>query len=341
MTEIILLVILLAGIAIILYDRFRPKETAPDQSIIMIQQQLDALRGQVSERLDNNAAVMQKSSSSLNERLDNAARVISDVHRELGKVHTTVEAVKDIKDILKAPKLRGGFGEFFLEDLLSQMLPAKHVTAQYEFKNREKVDAVIHLGERLVPVDSKFPLENFQKAVGLENDTERRQAQSQFIRDVRKHIDAVAKYIRPDEGTYDFALMYIPSENIYYEIAVKNEWGKEDRPILNEAVAKKVIPVSPNTLYTYLVTVVMGLRGMAVGKRAQYVIGQIGRLQKEFSVFNDEFSKLGRQIEMAKSTFDRADKKAGQINDKFNQVASVDSDADTIESGPTIPTLPN
>ncbi|MBI2346116.1 MAG: DNA recombination protein RmuC [Deltaproteobacteria bacterium] len=280
-------------------------------------QQLQLVQQQVATLLDKQAQTLHNTSSTLHERLDNAAKVIGEMHRELGKVASTVQAVGEIKDILKAPKLRGGFGELLLADLLAQVLPAEHFSMQHRFRDGKVVDAVIQLGTKLVPLDSKFPLENFQKAVGATSDEERKPARRQFLTDVRRHIEAVAGYIRPDEGTYDFALMYIPAENIYYEVAVKNEWGPDDRPMLEQALKQRVIPVSPNTLYAYLVTIAMGLKGMQVERYAQEIIDRLGRLQKEFDRFQADFAVIGTHLSNARAKYDDAEKRLTRVGDRL------------------------
>jgi DNA recombination protein RmuC len=150
-------------------------------------------------------------------------------------------------------------------------------------------------------------------------------ARRQFAVDVRKHVDAVEKYILPDEGTFEFALMYIPAENIYYEVAVKNEWGTEDRPLLEYALRKKVIPVSPNTLYVYLYTISLGLRGLAVEKNAQIVIDRMIRLQKELDRFQDEFTKVGTHLTNAATAYAKTDKRLGVIAERMRVFAPEDA----------------
>lgn len=311
----------------------------------LVNQQIASLQGQIAQSLQHQSAVLQTTNKvlqdtnqtlstrmdtttqSMNQRLDAAARVIGEVKNELGRVSTTMKAVAEIQDILKAPKLRGGFGEIFLGDLLEQILPKSYLL-QHRFNNGTAVDAVVVLGEKLIPIDSKFPLENFNKAVSAEGDEAKKLARRQFIADVKKHVDAVEKYILPDENTYEFALMYIPSENIYYEIAVKNEWGSEDRPVLEYAMRKKVIPVSPNTLYVYLYTISLGLRGMAVEKNAQLVIDRMMRLQKELNRFQDEFSKVGTHLTNAATAYAKTDKRLGVIAERMKVFGGVSEESE-------------
>lgn len=291
-----------------------------------VNQQLAALQSQLTQSLHGQSTILQSSGSELNKRLDAAARVIGEVKNELGRVSVTMKAVSEIQDILKAPKLRGGFGEIFLGDLLEQILPKRYLL-QHRFPNGTAVDAVVLLGDKMIPIDSKFPLENFNKAVAAPTEEEQKSARRLFAADMRRHVDAVEKYILPDEGTYEFALMYIPAENIYYEVAVKNEWGTEDRPLLDYALKKKVIPVSPNTLYVYLYTISLGLRGLAVEKNAQVVMDRMVRLQKELTRFQDEFTKVGTHLTNAATAYAKTDKRLGVIAERVKVFGPDESEA--------------
>lgn len=281
--------------------------------------ELQNLQSEFSKHMRHQSDVLQTTNTELNKRMDKAATVIGEVQKELGKMSTVATSIDELQNILKAPKLRGGFGELLLDNLLAQILPKEHYESQYRFKNGEIVDAIIYLGDRIVPIDSKFPLENFNRVIEMGEDTVSKQARRQFINDVKKHIQAVAKYIRMDERTYDFALMYIPAENVYYEIAVKEDVGGEGRELMNYALKLRVIPVSPNTLYAYLMTIIAGLKGMQVERHAQAILDKMGRVQKDFAAFGDVFRKVGFHLENARKSFDDADKRVIKIDDRLHE----------------------
>jgi len=312
---------------------------ALDNGARQVQQQLGQLLGHVNDRLKENAEVLQQTQQSLGERLDNAARVVGNVQKSLGgleeanrRIYEVGKDIASLQEILRAPKLRGGLGEFLLEDLLAQVLPADHFSTQYSFRSGEKADAVIKLGNSLVPVDAKFPLENFKRALQAASDEEKARAKKQFTADVKKHIDAIAqKYILPDEGTYDFALMYIPAENVYYETIIKDESAAE-KSLSEYALGKRVIPVSPGSFYAYLQAIVLGLKGMKVEERAKEIIRYIGRLQGDFSRFRDEFDLLGKHLGHAQSSYQNADRRLEQFGQKLISAEAAPKDVLEIRS---------
>jgi DNA recombination protein RmuC len=297
---------------------------ALDSNAQSIQQQLGQMLGHVNDRLRDNAEVLNKTQQSLGERLDNAARVVGHVQRSLGgleeanrKIYEVGKDIASLQEILRAPKLRGGLGEFFLEDLLAQILPPQHFSIQYSFRSGDKVDAAIKIGTSIVPVDAKFPLENFKRILDPGSEEDKNRAKRQFVADVKKHIDAIAgKYILPDEGTYDFALMYIPAENVYYETIIKDD-APDDKGLSHYAMTKRVIPVSPNSLYAYLQAIVLGLRGMKIEDRAREIIQYLSRLQGDFSKFRDEFALIGKHLGHAQSGYQNADRRLEQFSQKL------------------------
>jgi DNA recombination protein RmuC len=227
-------------------------------------------------------------------------------------------SIASLQEILRAPKIRGGFGEFLLGDLLGQIMPAEYFTLQYSFRSGERVDAVIRLSQGLVPVDAKFPLENFQKALSASEEGIRKNFLKLFAADVKKHIDALAKkYILPQEGTCDFALMYIPAENVYYEAFIKDEALGEGKSLREYAFEKHVIPVSPNSFYAYLHTILLGLRGLKVEERAREIMKELSGLNNQLAKFQEEFRKLGKHIEQAQGSFETAQKHLDKFSDKL------------------------
>ncbi len=230
--------------------------------------------------------------------------------------------ISSLEDLLKPPKIRGGMGETLLEELLNQILPAGYCSFQYSFKSGEKVDAVIRLGGKLVPVDAKFPLEQFRNILENTNEVERKTARRNFLRDVKKHLDDIAnKYILPDENTFDFALMYIPAENVYYEAVIKEEG---DEGLYSYALKRKVIPVSPNSFYAYLQVIIHGLKGMSIEAHAREIINHLERLKGDEQRFKDEFDILGNHLTNARKKYEDADKLLNRFEEKLLSASNLE-----------------
>jgi len=321
---IIGLAILVAlGVLIVVVVRERNKPVPPDQSLLMLQQQMNGLQERLDKFGQTVAENLQQSTAQMNSRLDNAAKVVGDLREKVGQIHEVGKAAADLVNILRAPKLRGGMGELFLGDLLGQILPPEHFKLQHRFRAGEIVDAVIHVGNKLVPVDSKFPLENFRRVIDAQSDSERVAARKQFLRDVKKHVDTIStKYILPDEGTYNFALMYVPAENVYYETIIKEEASAsgEDRPLFSYALEKRVVPVSPNSFYAYLQTILLGLRGMQVEERAQEILNTLARLRGDFERVQDSFRVLGKHLTNAQGSYSDGEKALAKFDAKLGQI---------------------
>lgn len=258
-------------------------------------------------------------------RLESASQTTSKIHERLGKVdEATAQMLERAKDLarleqaLRPPKARGGFGELLLENLLRDRLPPSAYGLQHGFEGGERVDAVVRV-DRLIPVDSKFPLDNFSRMVEADADDERQLFEKQFARDVKGHIDAIAtKYIRPAEGTYDFAFMYVPVEAVYYELAAGRTGA-----LLEYAHAKRVFPVSPTTFVAYLQVIVLGLRGMQIEQHAHEVMGYVAELQKDFDRFREDFELVGTHLGRAQSKYVDADKRLDKLQTKLER-ASMD-----------------
>src|SRR5258708_7122915 len=227
--------------------------------------------------------------------------------------------IAGLEQLLKSPKIRGGVGETLLENLLAQMLPREQYALQHAFATGDRVDAAIRIGERIVPIDAKFPLENFRRVLEETDEDKRGPLRRAFLRDVKNRVDEIAKkYILPDEGTFDFALMYIPAENIYYEIIVRDD-SEEDSPAAY-ALARRVVPVSPNTFYAYLRVIVLGLRGLRIERDAQEIQARLGRLRGDLDKFREAFDVVGRHLTNARNKYDDAASGLGRLEGKLEGI---------------------
>ena len=322
MYSLILLSLILAGLlAWTLYRQGKKPETA-DPALTMIQQEMNALRDQMANSLSQNTGT-------INQRLDNAARLYGELRSQLGQlsqanaqIQSMVKDVSSLQDILRPPKLRGGMGEVLLENLLREILPSEHYHLQHRFRTGNIVDAAIQLTEGLVPVDAKFPLENFRRMLEAKTDEERKAARKEFSRNVKKHIDDIhEKYILTEEGTFPFALMYIPAENVYYETIIKADEEDNEKELYAYATSKQVMPVSPNSFYAYLLTLAQGFRGLKIEERALEIINHLNRLRQELDRFTDDFRKVGMHLANAQTRFGEAEKRLTRFEEKLINAA--------------------
>jgi DNA recombination protein RmuC len=290
---------------------------------------------ELDDRLDRR---LQALDVKVDSRLKDATQTSERIHERLGEVgNATKEMLARAKDLgrleqaLRPPKARGCFGELLLENLLRDRLPPSAYAVQHTFTGGERVDAVVRVGQ-LIPVDSKFPLDNYHRIVEAESDVERQRHEKEFARDVKQHIDAIAgKYIRPAEGTYDFAFMYVPVEAVYYELAC----GKTGA-LLQYAHDKRVFPVSPTTFTAYLQVIVLGMRGMQIEQHAHEVMGYVADLQHDFDKFAEDFDLIGTHLGRAQSKFTDADKRLNKFATKLEHATE---DVEEIE-GDTVLELP-
>lgn len=258
--------------------------------------------------------------------LTNSQRTFGELKEQIGKLKGDSEHllqigadIRTLQNILRAPKLRGQIGEFSLASLLQQILPADSFVLQHTFANGRIVDALIKLPDFSVGVDAKFPLPAFEQMTAASDDNEKTRLRRQFQADVIKHIDKIAQsYILPDEGTLDFALMYIPAENVYYETIIKYETDRAD--LLAHAMSKKVIPVSPNLLYAYLMTIVMGLHGLQIEKQAAAIRANLQKLTAGLEAFVCDWDVLGRHLRNAQTKYDESQNKLVQFKMQLENI---------------------
>ena len=306
--------------------------------------ELGVLRAETASQLaERNADVdrrLEAMTATMDRRLESTAQTTTQVQRQLGKlgqanaeILARATELKRLEQALRPPKARGGFGELLLENLLRDRLPADAYQVQYGFSTGERVDAVIKV-ERLVPIDAKFPLDNFERLVEAETEEEQALHDKAFARDLKNHVDAIAeKYIRPDEGTYDFALMYLPSESVYYELVC----GKTGA-LLQYAHAKRVFPVSPTTFTSQLQVIVLGLKGMQIEQRAHEVMAYVAQLEQDFGRFRDDFGLIGKHLGHAQSKYSDAERRLDRFETKLERAA--DTEFAAVEQAQTLHELP-
>jgi len=262
--------------------------------------------------------VLQENSKQLNERLDRAASVIKDVNKEIGQMSEIGRNMAELQEFLKSPKLRGNIGEQVLKDLISQMFPKNSFFLQYQFKSGERVDAAIKTDAGILPIDSKFPMENFQKMIKASDDKERKEARNELTKDVKKHIGQIAKkYILPNEGTMDFALMYVPSESVYYEIVNMPE-------IMDYARRERVYVVSPSTLYAHLQTILLYFEGKKIETHSREVFRILRSVQIDYNKVEENMEILGKHIGNASSQFNNVATGFNRLGYKLNSTKNLE-----------------
>jgi DNA recombination protein RmuC len=306
-----------------------------DRRLAGMTETMDRRFGELDTKVDRRLGEMDVK---VDRRLAGMTETSTKIHERLGKVDEATaqlnERAKDFQrfeQMLRPPKARGGVGEQLLANLLADILPAGRYELQYGFRSGERVDAVIRLEDALVPVDAKFPLDNFQRFVEAEDDVTRELHAKTFARDVKGHVDAIAqKYIRPDEGTYEFAFMYLPAESVYYEL-VCNRLGGDASPI-PYAQERKVIPVSPSTFHAYLLVLVQGLKGLQIEEHAREVMAYVAELNRDFGRFKADFDVVGKHLGNAQTKYAESERRLSRFETKLERAAeSEPSEVEAIE----------
>ena len=352
-TLIVLLSILIAGVVFLLI-RLNKRSTDPlvAKSFEFLQTQLNQVNQQQGDKIDKTRQelndLLLKQNQVLNEQLSKSQQsiqqqfaisqksisetskltsdIVKEVTEKLTKLDETNKQVvgfatqlQSLENILKNPKQRGILGEYFLETVLKNVLPPKSYQMQYMFKNGEIVDAAIFVKDKIIPVDSKFSLENYNKIVEEKDPAEKERLEKLFKADLKNRIDETSKYIRPEENTMDFAFMFIPSEGIYYDLLI-NQVGTlkvNTRDLIQYAFAEKnVIIVSPTSFLAYLQTVMQGLRALQIEESAKFIIEKVRSLQKHLQSFEENFDKVGKHLGTA----------VGAYNSSFKEFKKVDKD---------------
>lgn len=309
----------------------KPSAPEPAQDILPALQQIQQQTVQtLLQQLNAQQQSQDNNSGQLQNRMAETSRAVYTLQTKLAQLEEGNKRILDmskgiteLQDILQAPKLRGNQGEVWLENLLAQMLPRQHFQMQYRFKSGEICDAIINMPDgHLVPLDSKFSLENFRKMLAADQPEDQKLHEKTFVSDVKKRIDEISKkYILPDEGTLGFAFMYVPAENVYYQAFVEDRGGYN---LQRYAFDKHVIPVSPNSLYPYLEIVLFGLKGLQIEQGARDIQQGLAGVLSDLKRFEEAYQKVGNNIRFAQQNLDVADKKLFSVQNKLTNLTAAE-----------------
>jgi len=325
--QIIVVVVLVAVLMIQIYATFfrKTEEKTEDQSgLLFIQQQMETLRDTMDRRLgEGNRAIQESVRTQLGES-NKIVREVTEGLTKLGETNRQVvgfaEQLRQLQDVLKNPKQRGILGEYYLETVLQNVLPPGSFQMQYAFANGEIVDAAVFVKDKVIPVDSKFSLENYNRLVEAHDPTERAALEKLFINDLKNRIAETAKYVRPTEKTTDFAFMFIPSEGVYYDLLSNHITGGEENLIQRAAGKYKVIIVSPTSFLAYLQTVLQGLKALEIEEKAKDIIKNVEKLGVHISKYEDYYQKLGNTLATT----------VNHYNAGYKELAKMDKDVTRI-----------
>src|SRR3990167_9090024 len=314
----IIAAILILGFSLILFVQLRKSKNSAETTLI---EWLKTMQNSLDSTSSSMVKTLQANSAQLNDRLDKAAIAIRDVNKGIGEMSEIGRNMRELQEFLKSPKLRGNIGEEVLKDLISQIFPKNSFHLQYQFKSGERVDAALKTDAGVLPIDTKFPMENFQKMVKAKETQDKETFKKEFIRDVKKHIDTIAKkYILPEEGTMDFCFMYIPSETVFYEVA-------DEVDLMDYARRQRVYVVSPTTLYAHLQTILLSFEGKKIETKSKEVFALLRALKVDYQKVNDGLSVLGRHITNASSQFTNVSSSFEKIGSKLDTTKSLEKDA--------------
>lgn len=342
---VILIVIVVSGIAILYVRLTSTKRGEDSEAMKLLQNQLGQLTTQQDEKLDRMNALLREQQKQVNEQLnksqtslqqqfamsrkalqeagDSTSKIVKEVTEKLTKLDETnkqvvgfAEQLQSLENILKNPKQRGVLGEYYLETVLKNVLPPEAYSLQYKFKNGEIVDAIVKVKDQVIPVDAKFSLENYNRLATAETKSEREKLEKLFKQDLMNRIDETSKYIRPDEGTVDFAFMFMPADGLYYDLLVQKVGAIDVNTIglVEYAFQKRVILVSPTTFFAYLQTVLQGLRALQIEEQAKDIQKNVSKLQNHLRAYSKHMDRLGKHLGTTAGAYNSASKEFGKID---------------------------
>ncbi len=335
-TEFIILIILVVagffGLFLLLLKNFRrPKDDG--QGLLLLQNQLNEITRTLDHKLGESTKVLQQ-------QFGESARIVRDVTERLTKLDETnrqvvnfADQLQNLQDILKNPKQRGVLGEYYLETVLKNVLPPGSYQMQYAFSDKVIVDAVVFVDKRIIPIDSKFSLENYNRILEARDPAEKKRYETAFVADLKTRIDETAKYVKPEEGTMDFSFMFIPSEAVYYDLLINKVGAITDdtRNLIHYAGQKKVVIVSPTSFLAYLQTVLQGLKNQKISEQAKEIIKQVENLGKHLGGYDVYMKKLGTHLGTTVGMYNNMYKEFGKIDKDVLRISGKAIDAEIIQ----------
>ena len=326
------LVVSIAVLVVVLVRRFPATDATATPAYELLSASIAELRASNANAMGELRTEMQRTLGATEQQVMTQTgatqRSLHDLSRQLGvmseqsaRVSELAKDIGSLQDLLRAPKPRGGFGELMLERLLQDCLPVSAYEIQYTYRDGSRVDAVVHCANRLVPIDAKFPNESYTQIAAATDEADRSRRRRAFLQQVRRHIDAVGRYVSPQDSTIDFAFMYLPSEAIYYEVMTRE--GVEEADLGTYCQERHVIPASPNTLLAYLQVVALGIRGLAMQERTRELQQSIAQVRREFERFVGLHDQLGTHLDHAMKKFDETERALARASGAIEGLAQV------------------
>jgi DNA recombination protein RmuC len=301
------------------------------ESLLLIQNQINEITRTLDAKLGEIPKVLQI-------QFGESAKIIKEITSELVKVSegqkqvsNVADQLKNLQDILKNPKQRGVLGEYYLEAVLKNVMPPGGYEMQYKFKDGTAVDAVIFVRDRIIPIDSKFSLENYNRLIQTNNDGEKKRLEELFRQDLKTRIDETSKYIKPEEGTMEFSFMFIPSEAIYYDLLINKVGSVEAKDLIQYAAEKRVIVVSPTSFLAYLQTVLQGLKALQIEESAKEIRKRVEELGRHLGGFEVHMKKLGGHLGTSISMYNQAYKELGKIDKDVLRISDKSAGIEPME----------
>ncbi len=340
---IIISIILALAVAIMAFLALKPKKETQGEGLILIQNQLNEVVKTLDNKLGESSKIIDsklaESARLLQSQFGESAKIVRDVTERLTKLDETnrqvvnfADQLKKLQDVLQNPKQRGILGEYYLETVLKNVLPPDSYKMQYMFKDGVIVDAAIFIDKRVIPIDSKFSLENYNRLLETSEEIQKKRLEQAFVNDLKERINETSKYVKPEQGTMDFAFMFIPSEAIYYDLLI-NKIGavsEDTRNLIHYAGQKKVIITSPTSFLAYLQTVLQGLRNQKISQQAQEIIKHVENLSKHLLSYEENFRKIGTNLGTTVNMYNNAYKEFKKIDKDIVKISGKSIEVDPL-----------